>query len=147
MRQSAIEASKSYNRLLDLKGATSKLFELGGEDTVGKILSVIKAQELEELISVRLLHKHNDISDQEIMLETAMIDEEGIALITAATARNSIGKTSCNSWQFIDGRYIEIEFSDPCLLVNSAFNIVDHKYSSGRNSRAVFKLWEFCWYV
>ncbi len=119
--------SRSYNDLLGVADASHALDDLGGEETVGKILSIIKDAGLSSCIGIRLLHKHNDISEAEVMLEAAVTDDEGFALMTSAVpAGNAAGAVS-NSWRFTDEGYVPCEFSNSELLVEPKFSIDEHR--------------------
>lgn len=137
MNVSNSEASRSYNHLLRIAEASRALSRLGGEETVGKILTVIKDEGLEEIIGIRLLHRHNEISEDEVMFESPIVDEEGFALVTAATPLSQVVSMTANCWQSTTSGYIPGEYSDPVLLADAAFVVADHKLIFDRLSEAL----------
>ncbi|MBD3895946.1 hypothetical protein IEI94_08800 [Halomonas sp. ML-15] len=109
----------SYNALLTIADANRALSRFDEDATVGRLLSVIQHYELQDKFGIRLLHKHNDILPSEVMYETSFIDSEGFALSTKAVAKSEVTSMVTNSWQFVGGEYLPVEFSDP-LLVSDA---------------------------
>lgn len=116
----------SYNTLLPIAAANRALAELGEEKIVGNLLSVIQRFGMEEKLGIRLLHKHNDISADEIMHESAYVDVEGFALTTKAVSRRHAVEVAANSWQLVGTEYLPVEFSDPPLVNSSNFNLAEH---------------------
>jgi hypothetical protein len=127
MRDTTTCVEKSYNSLLDVADAHRKLESLGGDDALAPLLSVIFEAGLEAFIGIRLLHKHNDISADEIMHERMVVDDEGFSLVTAAMPRADVVDVACNSWQLSDTGYIPVEYSDSNLLC-AGFDV--KKYAS-----------------
>lgn len=105
-----------YNALLPISDANRALTRLGEDETVGRLLSVIQRFGLQDRLGVRLLHKHNDISADEVMYESSSFDSEGFAITTTAIVQSHINSMAPNSWQFVEGRYVPVEFSDPILV-------------------------------
>lgn len=116
-----------YNSLLPITEANRSLAALGEEDVVGKLLTIIQRAGLQDKLGIRLLHKHNDISDCEIMYETAGIDAEGFALTTRAVDRSLASEAVPNSWQLIGNEYLPVEFSDPRVVGDPGFDLNQHK--------------------
>ena len=79
------EISKSYNNLPTVFEANEYLNKHNTKQIFYELFEIIKKYNLENTVGVRLLHKHNDISSNEIMLEKSNFDEDGFALITQAT--------------------------------------------------------------
>jgi hypothetical protein len=123
--QTGAEQSATYNTLLAIANAHRALNERGGEEVVGRLLSIVADAGLESTIGIRLLHKHNDISENEMMLETSAVDEEGFALTTGVVQRDELPGVVCNSWQFTNGKYIPVEFSN-VNIVRSEFEMSDY---------------------
>jgi hypothetical protein len=109
----------SYNSLLPICDATGSLRKRGGECRLDRVLSVICDAGLERDLGIRLLHKHNDIACEEIMCETATIDAEGFALVTAALPQKNAADAVPNSWRLAGDRFEPVEFSDPDLVRKS----------------------------
>jgi hypothetical protein len=126
-----------YNGLLGIVEANRALGTIGGEETVGKILSVIADAGLEDIIGIRLLHRHNNISDNEMMFESDVVDDDGFALVTSAVGTSQIEAPSSNSWQFSGSGYLPTEFSDPRLLVDPDFSVRNHQCTFNRLSEAL----------
>jgi hypothetical protein len=131
------ELHESYNGLLGIVEANRALRTIGGEETVGKILSVIADAGLEDVVGIRLLHRHNNISGDEMMFESDVIDPEGFALITSAVRTSQIEESSSNSWQFTASGYLPTEFSDPNLLADPDFSVKDHQRTFNYLSEAL----------
>lgn len=108
--------SPVYNDLIDVSDSSARIEELGGDNFVGNFLSIIAEEGLAHRIGLRLLHKHNDITDDEIMCETLQADEEGPALVTTAVKRSSNVDCTVNSWRFLNNKMVPVEFSDADLL-------------------------------
>lgn len=126
MNQAISALSESYNSLLGIADANRQLTQLGGEKIVGELLSVVRDAGLQETIGIRLLHKHNDISVDEVMLEYTAIDDAGFALITSAQKSAGGVGMICNSWRSTVYGYIPVEFSWPGLLVSDDFSASEH---------------------
>lgn len=118
--------SHLYNSLYPVADANRRLEELGGEDVVGELLAVIRGAGLQDVLGIRLLHKHNDIDAAEWMVERAVVDAEGYALITAVEGRQSGNALARNSWRYIDGAFVPVEFSDPALVTAPDFDLDEH---------------------
>ncbi|MBC8647930.1 hypothetical protein GYM54_20615 [Pseudomonas sp. MTM4] len=118
--------ARSYNALNPISEATRILADLGEEETVGKLLSVIQRYRLQGELGIRLLHKHNDILDDEIMYESALFDTDGFALETKAIPKSECQALVANSWQLTGHVFMPVEFSDPALLVCPSFDIARH---------------------
>lgn len=119
------EISKSYNNLSTVFEANEYLNKHNTKQIFYELFEVIKKYNLENTVGVRLLHKHNDISSNEIMLEKSNFDEDGFALITQATTiSEELTDESYvpNSWQLVNGRFIPMEFSHKKLLADSEMN-------------------------
>jgi hypothetical protein len=122
MTQIQVSNAKVYNKLMEVVAANRAFQERGGEDAVGRYLSIIAEGGLQDHLGIRLLHKHNDLADDEIMLETDVIDGEGFALVTAATPTSRPMPQVCNSWQATPHGYAPIEFSRAELVDPSFCN-------------------------
>jgi hypothetical protein len=109
----------SYNSLLPICDATGSLRDRGGECRLDRILSVICDAGLERDLGIRLLHKHHDITCEEIMFETGTVDAEGFALVTTALPEESAADAVPNSWRLAGNRFEPVEFSDPALVRKS----------------------------
>jgi hypothetical protein len=112
----------NYNALLPVADAASHLAKAGGDAAVIPVLEKIVSLGLGDNIGLRLLHKHNDLRHTEHMFEREFSDEEGHALVTAATGQQS-QKRVPNSWQLTADGCIAIEYSDPALLCAPDFDV------------------------
>jgi len=124
---------------MDVAPANTKLAELGGENAVGQLLEIIAESGLEKEVGIRLLHKHNEISIDEFMLEVATFDVEGFALCTAPQPLSGVVSKVPNSWRLSGSGATPIEYSDP-KLVNAAFNVSDHAGMFDRLSKRIADL-------
>jgi hypothetical protein len=107
-----------YNRLSTVNVADQDLKRHERDAALEALCSVITSHGLEQYLGIRLLHKHNDIEDGEIMVEDAEFDElAGFTLITQpkplATQDHS---WVANSWRFVNQCYVPSEFSHSRLL-------------------------------
>jgi len=119
--------ASTYNALDDVVIADQALSDVGRESGITALLAVIRAHGLEEFIGLRLLHKHNDIAEGEMMLEDSRIDQEGFALITRATSiSESSSDASPNSWILCDDGFAPFEFSRSYLLLDANISPVTH---------------------
>jgi hypothetical protein len=110
-------ACDTYNALLDVADADEKIKKIGRNEAVDKLLSIILRHGLEKSLGIRLLHKHNTIARDEIMVSDSHFDEEGFALVTRANRAESIsGKVVANSWQLTEQGFIPSEFSHAHLV-------------------------------
>lgn len=124
-QHSSASSASVYNALYEVAEANKVLRSRGGEDTVGRYLSIVARANLQEHVGMRLLHKHNDISTDEIMLETAEFDQEGFALVTAATRMDGTKNIVCNSWQATRDGYVPVEYSASVVMA-PAFDASEH---------------------
>lgn len=121
MYSTTTSTTSAYNALSDVVVANQCLTSIGRQVAIDLLLAVIRAHSLEEVVGLRLLHKHNEIQPHEIMLEDAYIDQEGFSLITSATiAPLSLSNISPNSWILCDDGFVPFEFSQDALLQDSA---------------------------
>lgn len=78
MTHKYLNNSISYNSLLTLDGAREEFKKKNGDAAVKRMLEEIKNFEASDFFGVRLLHKHNDIYNNEIMFEYSQIDGDDI---------------------------------------------------------------------
>lgn len=123
---SIVDLTESYNSLFPVADANFALAQLGGDAAVSKALSAIVDVGLEDVLGLRLLHKHNDISFGEIMVETAAYDDEGFSLVTSPSGEN-LKSASPNSWMLMAGRFVPVEFSEHKLLQDPNFRIEEYE--------------------
>lgn len=114
---SAIEVNNPYNQLQTVFDADSSLQQKGRDAIIEEIIDVIMSFGLQNSVGLRLLHRHNAITVNEVMLEDARFDEHGIALVTLATPVEEIDSTVCaNSWMLDGDNFIPCEYSRKSLL-------------------------------
>jgi hypothetical protein len=119
--------TKTYNDLLPIKEATTYLAQNGGDATVSVVLEKIVELGLGDDIGLRLLHKHNDLAIEELMIEREIFDLEGYALITAAVYKAE-EPIAPNSWRLMaDSTVIPIEFSAVDILCSPNFDLLANK--------------------
>lgn len=111
--------SAIYNHLPNVELADTMLSAAGRVQVLSKLSKLIVQYGLEETIGIRLLHKHNLIDENEIMLEREERDSSGRpCLTTHAIAQKDVvgGPKIANSWRTSDNRAVPIEFSvDPLV--------------------------------
>ena len=127
MNHLSMYEKKSYNSLFGIADANREWHKLGGDETVGNLLSLIADAGLGDVIGLRLLHKHNDLYEDEVMLETAEVDTEGFSLTTSPVDKLIEGQGVCNSWQLTEDGFIPVEFSTPDLLIEPYFDMQEHR--------------------
>lgn len=126
MHQSLESRHVTYNALLGIAQAGRDLKKLGGREVVDEVLEALAKSRLRDVLAIRLLHKHNDISAREVMFESPLIDDEGFALVTQAVDIQSVDQYCSNSWQLIDDQYVPIEYSMRGLMADPGFSISAH---------------------
>ncbi len=132
MQHFQTQVADRYNALLGIEEAKRRLDELGGEEMLGRVLSVIGEAGLAESVGIRLLHKHNDVFGEEIMLEAVTEDEDGFALVTKPVAASAANDFVCNSWQLSGDTFVPSEFSDRSVVESPTFEVVEHKTTFNR---------------
>ena len=138
MLQTGAEQAASYNALLPIADAQRAFQKRGGNLAVDTLLSIVADAGAEAVVGIRLLHKHNDISAGEIMLERNEVDDEGFALITSAVPCD-VRPAVCNSWQITERGLVPIEFSQPGIVV-AQFDMREHEDLFCRLSDAIIAL-------
>jgi hypothetical protein len=110
----------TYNRLPEVFEADLKLVSFGRDNALKVLFEIIRNHKLENHVGIRLLHKHNLIFENEIMVEGAISDSEGFALVTQALPISDVdGRVVPNSWVLTDSAFIPMEFSHKNLVFNS----------------------------
>lgn len=113
----------NYNNLLELDEADSVLSAIERQIIIKDLLSIIKEENMEKYVGIRLLHRHNKVSEDEIMAEFYCNNTNGFSLITKATKENDLkGDYVPNSWQLKDNKFVPIEFSETALVADSEVN-------------------------
>lgn len=112
--------SENYNALPDVIEADEELTKMGRDTILDPLLQVIAKHDLEELVGLRLLHNHNQISKDEIMLEREEVNRDENCLTTKATRLSDVGEGFYpNSWALTD-TLIPLEYSsDPSIKEDS----------------------------
>ncbi|WP_158915563.1 hypothetical protein [Caulobacter sp. S45] len=108
--------AESYNELLPIAAASREYKRIQGDRVVDRLLSIIAAMGLEEQLGIRLLHKHNDTDCDELMVETAEIDDEGFCLSTRRLKCGEVADAVPNSWREVAGRFVPVEYSQRSLV-------------------------------
>ena len=111
---------KTYNHLPDVFEADRDLTAFGRDIAVDALLQVIRTHSLDSSVGLRLLHKHNLIGEGELMVEDAVVDDNGFALITrASSASEECSGIVPNSWVLTDAGFIPMEYSNDTLIQDS----------------------------
>lgn len=120
---STAAVASNYNDLPELDEADRYLKGAGSDAILTELLGVIVKHDMGKYVGIRLLHKHNVISEDEIMVEYHSLEEDGFSLITKATKESDIHRSYVpNSWQYRDGGFVPIEFSESFLVSDSDIN-------------------------
>jgi hypothetical protein len=111
-----------YNLLPTVIDADQKLKSNDRDVALRTLSSVIVRHGLGRSLGIRLLHKHNDIADGEIMGEDIEIDNAGaFTLVTEPKnfALRCDEEWRANSWKLVKGSYVPLEFSRKDLLADT----------------------------
>lgn len=103
---------EQYNRLSDVVPA----YDMLGPDlsaTIAPVSTLILDAGYEDVIGMRLLHRHCMLEPDEIMVETAMqVDEGALEVVTAPVIGTPTGFSAhANCWMAADGELHPVEFS------------------------------------
>jgi hypothetical protein len=111
--------AERYNRLADVEMADEQLSAIGRTQVLDALSEVIRDHGLEDWIGIRLLHRHNGLTPDEIMLEKEEVQHTAdAALTTIATSLSGIkNRFAPNIWMAADGQYYPMEYSqDPSVV-------------------------------
>ena len=123
MRNEPPFEASAYNRLMDVNSADAKLTRAARAASLQELANIIERNGLEKKLCIRLLHKHNDVSDNERMIEYDSLDQEGFALVTRAIdITSSEYDVVTNSWQLTSTGWMSVEFSKRSLLEEPGIN-------------------------
>lgn len=114
----------AYNALYSVEDADRMLCERDKSRIIHDLLSIISSNGLSSSIGLRLLHKHNDISEDEAMFESLEHIDGDLCLITKPVAGNiNLADVRVNSWRVeTDGTLQPLEFSDGGILASFDIN-------------------------
>ncbi len=88
---------------------------------------MILKHDLQDSIGIRLLHNHNLIQENEIMIENEELDESGQnCLVTFAAKSGNATNYSPNSWKLQNGDFHPLEYSSDFFVTSSA-NTIEKK--------------------
>lgn len=112
--------SENYNSLQDVLIADEELTQIGRDDVLDPLLEIISKHKLQDVVGLRLLHNHNQISTDEIMLELEEINSNENCLTTKAIKISEVKEGYYpNSWA-LDSTLIPLEYSaDSSVKYNS----------------------------
>lgn len=115
--QAFVGVEPTYNRLATVFDADMALQCADRDTIIESLLDLIVDFDLHESVGLRLLHRHNDIGESEVMLEEARVDGQGLALITVACPAATIDSTvAVNSWLLGEDDFVPMEYSRATLL-------------------------------
>lgn len=119
--------SNEYNSLPDVIVADKELTKMGRDDILNPLLEVIKRHDLQKVVGLRLLHNHNHISTNEIMLEQEEVNNNENCLTTMATKISQVKEGFYpNSWALNDS-LIPLEYSPDSSIENDCNLILNNK--------------------
>lgn len=108
---------QSYNKLPTVFDADMALHCADRDTAIEILLDVILQFGLHKSVGLRLLHRHNNLTENEVMLEDVRVDDQGLALITVACPATAIDSTiAVNSWMLVKDDFIPVEYSRSTLL-------------------------------
>lgn len=104
---------KIYNSLHQVEKANDVLMASDVNGVLQSLREVILDNKIEEYFGIRLMHRHNSIDDNELMIEFEEVDERGNnCLSTIATSESQIKLPyHANSWVYSHGKLMPMEFS------------------------------------
>lgn len=121
--------ARIYNGLPDVLVASNELSAGNKTEVLDTLCKVILKHRLENTVGIRLLHRHNDIAQQELMLESEERDAEGrYCLSTVAVAQDGT-LAAPNSWMLGEDGFQPLEFSlDPFVLAESGLTVREKEF-------------------
>jgi hypothetical protein len=122
MKYSTCSHSEIYNGLPDVLVADAKLKAMGKAVTLTPLCEAILKHGLEDRIGIRLLHNHNKIAQDEMMVEQEELNRDGTyCLTTVAVDKASYAtKSYANSWLLRKDGPLPLEYSlDPLVVAQS----------------------------
>lgn len=114
--QTTSSISFNYNLLHDICEADSMLSKAGRHESICRLLNIINDHGLQDFVGIRLLHKHNSIDENEIMVENSEINDGELLLITRPISNDKNHNIFPNSWQLTGTEFLPSEFSSGHLL-------------------------------
>ncbi|HTD99432.1 MAG TPA: hypothetical protein VK668_09090 [Mucilaginibacter sp.] len=118
MNHSDFDYPEIYNGLQDVIVADEKLSAMGRNEMLSPLCQTIMKYHLEDTVGIRLLHNHNQISQNEVMLEKEEVDDKGAYCLTTVAVDGPGNIGFPNSWKLENGRYFPLEFSTDPLVMN-----------------------------
>ncbi len=115
MQIDSVGSSTAYNRLHGIFQSNEEFITLDQDAVLNELANVVLKHQLEDKFGIRLLHKHNEIAEDELMLEQTERGQRGATLTTIARFRASVlGECYPNSWKLEGKTFVPLEFSlDP----------------------------------
>jgi len=112
------EYRSCYNQLPDVLDATNRLQARDKPGTLDALAKVILEHGLQEQVGIRLLHKHNTVETDELMIEAEEVDPvcETKSLTTLADEAGQIHRRygeafAPNSWRWVGQKWLPLEYS------------------------------------
>lgn len=111
-----------YNLLMDVEPADELLMTLNKLQILHDLSAVIRRYRLENLVGIRLLHRHHTLSLGELMLEATLPDRTGQpTLTTSAVHRTEVTRVFApNSWMVFNGELYPMEYSVDAAVTSAA---------------------------
>lgn len=109
-----LESTSVYNELPDVMDADRTLRDRGKDALLMSFGDLFLRHRVEDYLGLRLLHKHNSLGMDELMLEREERDVDGTPCLTtiAAPLEDEATRSPANSWAVIGGRAVPLEFSN-----------------------------------
>jgi len=120
-------SSALYNSLPCVEQADKDLMGCGKTKTLNSLTTLIIKSGLHNSIGIRLLHSHNLLVDDELMIESEEYGESNTwVLTTIATKRRPSQPLNATVWKLSDAGFVPLEFSvDP--LVSTFCDLKDRQ--------------------
>lgn len=97
---------------MDIDAAFARFSSREQESILADLGQVVIRHGLDDVVGIRLLHKHHDILESEWMLETEEVDNRGIRCLTTTARRMEVGQRgSANTWMLVGEEAVALEFS------------------------------------
>ena len=135
VRDDAVSASrmfspKSYNELPSVEDASQRLSDNGNLSLfLTEGIKIAEKHGLDDIAGVRLVHRHFDAAVDECIVESNIVDDEGIALITKAEKIELSHDAKPASWIRTERGFEVFEFSrDPAVRSAHEGNLINETF-------------------
>ena len=121
---------KSYNKLPSVEDASQRLSDNGNLSLfLTEGIKIAEKHGLDDIAGVRLVHRHFDAAVDECIVESNIVDDEGIALVTRAEKIEISHDAEPASWIKTERGFEVFEFSrDPAVKSAHEGNLINETF-------------------